>query len=270
MTYSIIVPTFNSEKTLNACLASIINQGYQDFEIIISDGVSTDSTLAIARGFKDDRIKIFSEPDAGIYDAMNKSIVRAQGDWLLFLGSDDLLFDANVLGNVKKHLALTEAAFVYGDVKMIGDTPWAKDGALYRGETTVLELFDQNICHQAIFYAKKVFTDRKVGYHLDYPVCADYDLNLFCASRYPMQYVGLTISYFNSGGMSSVVPDALFNREKWLNIVAYFREKLFDEDLAVKTKELNKTWKRFFKRFQMDMAILSFRVYWNQRFKKPH
>lgn len=270
MTYSIIVPTFNSEKTLTACLSSIINQGCQDFEIIISDGVSTDSTLEIARGFNDDRIRIFSEPDAGIYDAMNKSISRAKGDWLLFLGSDDLMFDNEVLEKVKRHLALTDAAFVYGDVKMVGDTPWAKDGTLYKGETTLPGLFDANICHQAIFYARKVFVDRKIGYDLNYRICADYDLNLFCASRYPIQYVPVTIAFFNSGGMSTVVPDAVFNREKWLNIVSYFREKLFDEDLGSRTKELKKTWKRFFKRFQIGMSILSFRIYWYQRFKKPH
>ncbi|MCX2450388.1 glycosyltransferase family 2 protein [Pedobacter sp. PLR] len=269
MTYSIIVPTYNSEKTLSACLVSIMNQKCSDFEIIISDGVSTDSTLAIARGFNDERIKIYTAPDAGIYDAMNKSITRANGDWLLFLGSDDLLFNDDVLENVKNHLALTEAAFVYGDVKMVGDTPWAKDGTLYKGETTVSGLFDANICHQAIFYARKIFVDRKVGYNLNYKVCADYDLNLFCASRYPIQYVPETVSYFNSGGMSSVVPDAVFNREKWLNIVYYFREKLFDENLASRTKELKKTWKRFFKRFQVSLAILAFRIYIYHRFKKP-
>ena len=95
--YSIIVPTFNSAHTLKRCLDSILSQTFKNFEIIIADGLSTDSTLMTAESMRDERINIFSEKDYGVYDAMNNAVERAQGKWILFLGSDDFLFDDFVL-----------------------------------------------------------------------------------------------------------------------------------------------------------------------------
>lgn len=261
MTFSIIVPTFNSEKALKNCLDSIISQKCQDFEVIISDGVSGDRTLDIVKEYQEPRIKIFSEQDSGIYDAMNKAISKATGAWLLFLGSDDLLYNDEVLETVKKHLDSTTAHFVHGDVKLVGDTPWAEDGTVYRGKTSVEQLFVTNICHQSIFYSRLIFADPNVRYNLKYRVCADYDLNLFCASKYGMEYINVTVAFFNSGGMSSVQSDFYFAREKWLNIVSYFQKRLFDIDLRKQRSDLKKTWKRFLKRFLFSEAYLAFKLY---------
>ena len=89
MKLSIIIPTFNSANTLRRALDSIIGQTLNDLEVLIMDGVSTDQTLDIAKTYNDNRIRIFSEPDNGVYDAMNKGIDKASGEWLYFLGSDD-------------------------------------------------------------------------------------------------------------------------------------------------------------------------------------
>ena len=87
--FSIIIPTFNAAKTLSASLESVINQSCQQFELLIVDGISTDDTLSVVKKYAalSANIKWVSEKDNGIYDAMNKSIKMAKGEWLFFLGS---------------------------------------------------------------------------------------------------------------------------------------------------------------------------------------
>src|SRR2546422_844446 len=98
--FSIILPTFNSAAQIATALESILNQTFNDFEILVLDGCSGDNTIEIAKSYKDTRIRIWSEKDEGIYDAMNKGIEKATGKWLYFLGSDDELYNNAILEKV--------------------------------------------------------------------------------------------------------------------------------------------------------------------------
>src|SRR4051812_5182325 len=98
--FTIIIPVFNSEKTIDIAIGSVLNQQYTSYEVLIIDGLSKDNTLEKVRSYNDARIKIHSEKDSGIYDAMNKGIAKATGTWLMFLGSDDELHDNNVLADI--------------------------------------------------------------------------------------------------------------------------------------------------------------------------
>lgn len=258
--YSIIIPTFNSSDTLKACLESLVLQSYGDFEVIIEDGFSEDNTLELAKAFGDSRIRIFSEPDRGVYDAMNKAVSRALGKWLLFIGSDDTLYSDHVLEEMKVYLDKTDAGMVYGDVKIAGNGPWAKDGEIYRGETPLTTLFVSNICHQAICYSREIFNNR-IPYHTDYRVCADYDFNLFCASKYRLEYVPVILSVFNTGGLSSVADDPAFVKEKWVNIVRYFGQRLFDKSFLPYRNTIRQTVFSFLKKGEFRNAILAMRLY---------
>ena len=88
---SIIIATYNSEKTLRRALDSVLNQTYQDWECIVVDGASKDNTIEIVKEYvsKDTRFRYVSEPDHGIYDAFNKGWKMAKGEWVMYLGSDD-------------------------------------------------------------------------------------------------------------------------------------------------------------------------------------
>lgn len=88
---SIIIATYNSEKTLKRALDSVLNQSYQDWECIVVDGASKDNTIGIVKEYvsKDARFRYISEPDHGIYDAFNKGWKMAKGQWVMYLGSDD-------------------------------------------------------------------------------------------------------------------------------------------------------------------------------------
>src|SRR5215216_6167566 len=115
---SIIIPTYNSEKTLSCCLQSVLNQTFKDFEILIIDGLSSDNTINVIKGYNNSKIRVYSEKDKGIYDAMNKGIEKSAGEWLYFLGSDDQFFNEYVLEAIfqgNKDI-LKHSDYVYGNV----------------------------------------------------------------------------------------------------------------------------------------------------------
>jgi glycosyltransferase involved in cell wall biosynthesis len=203
MKLSIIIPTFNSSKVIARALDSIVAQTFTDWEVLIMDGVSTDDTLKIAQFYNDSRIRIYSEPDKGIYDAMNKGIKKARGEWLYFLGSDDWLLDGKVFENVFS-LDIDNFDVVYGDVES------AILGTESQGEWS-LSSIDSNRCHQCIFYKRRVF--KKLGlYNLEYSVWADHDLNMkwFFSDSIKKKYVPVIIAHYSEGGFSADKRDSQF------------------------------------------------------------
>ena len=105
---SVVTVVRNGIKTIEQTILSVINQDYHDFEYIIIDGVSTDGTLEILNKYSDKISKIISEPDVGIYDAMNKGIALANGDWVYFLGCDDVLYESSTLSRILENHCLKQ------------------------------------------------------------------------------------------------------------------------------------------------------------------
>ncbi len=227
--FSIIIPTYNSSDTLSTSLDSVLSQTFKDYEIVIMDGVSTDDTLEIATRFQqqDSRVRIHSESDNGIYDAMNKGIDKAKGDWVIFLGSDDALADETVLERVAEHIRKTNALVVYGNVRIHGDSGWAKDGDIYDGEFTLEKLLNQNICHQAMFYNRKFIKEEVGSYNEAYFKSSDWDFNLRCWAKRPLEYMDLIVADFKAGGVSTDSTDHKFNEDYVDNLLTYFRIGLF-------------------------------------------
>lgn len=221
--FSIIIPTFNSGRTLSTVLESILNQDFANFEVLIIDGVSKDDTLLVAKQFNDPRVKVLSEPDSGAYNAMNKGVALAKGDWVYFLGSDDKLADNNVLQKVADATAMNNCELLYGNVKMVGEASWAEDDAIYDGSFTVDKLFTKNICHQAIFYKKEVF--EKLGRFKEvYKVCADWDFNHRCFAGVRCQYIDVIVADFFAGGISTQKKTDKFTNEDFvLNLKEYYK-----------------------------------------------
>ena len=223
--FSIIIPTYNSENTIQGCLRNVISQTFDNYEVVVVDSKSTDNTLNLILEFQDERIKVFSERDKGIYDAMNKGIAYAKGDWLFFLGSDDEFYDSNVLEDVFRCISIDRDVCVYGNVYLTGDTGWGYKGQFYDGEFKIEKLLKKNISHQAIFYSKKVFAECGL-YNTSYAICADYDLNLKVASLFKLKYINRTITRFNAGGESTGKEDTAFIKDFNRNVILYFRKEL--------------------------------------------
>lgn len=231
---SIIVPAYNSEKTLSACLDSLVAQTFVEKEIIVMDGLSKDKTVEIIRDFaaRYPFVKYHSEKDNGIYDAINKGIRAAKGDWIYIIGSDDRLFENTTLEKAGKFLNITSEGAVYGNVKVIGDAGWAADGEIYGGEFDLEKLLQKNICQQAVFYHRSLF--EKIGFfNTGYPVCADWDFMLHCAGKSAMKYIPLTIAEFYGGGTSKVVKEERFYADLPLNLYRYFGNKILRKEFGV-------------------------------------
>jgi glycosyltransferase involved in cell wall biosynthesis len=209
---SVIIPTFNSERTISRVLQSILSQTFQNFEIIIFDALSKDNTLQKINNYKDERLKLRSEADKGIYEAMNKGIDEANGEWIYFIGSDDYLITNTVLEDLVNQVNLDDYDYVYGNVLS------PEYGDKYDGVFDEHKIISQNICHQALFVRKKLF--RRLGkFNIRYKLLADYDFNLRCMfdKKVRKKYVDLMIAYYAPAGSSSTRADGLFLKEKdWL------------------------------------------------------
>lgn len=209
---SVIIPTYNSGRTIARCLDSIIAQTYTDYEVIIMDNSSTDNTLSAIEGYKSKlaAIHVVSESDEGIYDAMNKGIKIASGKWIYFLGSDDYLIDQEVLSKFHQSVSKDKVKyhFVYGNVR----SPLY--GEKYAGEFNTNTIVKKNICHQAIFYRKEIF-DLVGFYNLKYEVVADYEFNLRCFfhKKVKHKYIDLIIAHYSEGGFSAMKMDKVFSAE---------------------------------------------------------
>ena len=201
--YSIIIPTYNSESSLKETLDSVLEQSFTDLEIILMDGGSKDGTVAIAESYNDSRIKIYSEPDKGVYDAMNKGIAKSSGQWIYFIGSDDFLYTPEVLQNITKKLKKIKNNVLYGNVIIKGDAGWANDGQIYNGKYTLQRLLRGNICHQSIFYRRSFLIENRLIYNLSYPVVADWDFNIQCRLKTSFSYLDIIVAIFNAGGIST-------------------------------------------------------------------
>lgn len=173
--FSIITVTFNAEKTIKRTLKSVTAQSYTNIEHIIVDGASQDNTLNIIKEYQQDTTKIIHEPDKGIYDAMNKGIKQATGDYLCFLNAGDSLHNSHTLRDITD--SINERGFpdiIYGDTDIIND-----EGIfLYKRRLSPPEQLNWKsfkkgmlVCHQS-FYVRR---ELALNYDLQYKFSSDFD-----------------------------------------------------------------------------------------------
>lgn len=222
MLFSIILPTYNSLLTIKDCLRSIICQTFTDIEIIIIDNKSSDTTLSIVQSFTDFRIKICSEKDKGIYDAMNKGIELAKGEFLYFMGSDDTLYDKDTLARLYNVIIENKNTDIfYGNV-IYKELHRASYGHHHFSR---YKLRDENLNHQSIIYKKTVF--EKIGkYNLKYPVLADWEFNIRCfySNKFSISYIDQIIAYYSTTGISNQRKDD-FIYDKDPLILSYIKKE---------------------------------------------
>jgi glycosyltransferase involved in cell wall biosynthesis len=213
---TIITVVYNAVSTLEETILSVINQNFDNFEYIIIDGGSTDGTVEIIKKYQDNITLWISEPDKGIYDAMNKGIQNAKGEYVYFLGADDVLIDEFVLEKVK--VLFTNKFNIY-----YGNVIFKNRNQLYDGKFNAFKLVTRNISHQSIFYPKAVFDEFQ--YNTVYRIFADYELNLklFNHKEFQFQFIPITIALFNDYGVSGTITiDANFEADRLSIIKANF------------------------------------------------
>ena len=205
MLFAIITVTYNAQNTIRRTLESVDSQTCTDYEHIIIDGASKDDTLAIANALPNERRRIISEPDHGLYDAMNKGISATTGKYLIFLNAGDKFHDSDTLAKIKDTIVKNnEPGIVYGQTLIVdneGNT--IGDRHLLAPDKLTLDSFSKGmlVCHQAFVPLRKI-----AGfYNLDYRFSADFEWCIRCL-QHSRNNVGLTDTYlvdYLSEGMTT-------------------------------------------------------------------
>lgn len=218
--YSVIVVCLNAGQRLEDTIQSIVSQKYENYEIIIKDGKSSDGSIDRLKNNYSDiidlngsdenkskKIKLYSEADESIYDAMNQAIMYAKGDYFIFMNAGDNFYDENVLENITRGILKDKKAqnklpdIVYGNMyhkaleTVINSAPQINDFTCYRNVP----------CHQTCFYSREMFGER--GYNVKYNVRADYEHFLWCYYKKEafIKYVPVIVASYEGGGYSETV-----------------------------------------------------------------
>jgi len=179
-TLSVITVVYNNVKDIERTINSIINQTYPNIEFIVIDGKSTDGTLQIIESYKNSIATLVSEKDKGIYDAMNKGLIRATGDYVIFMNSGDEFYEP---GTVEKVFATApDADIYYGETEMINDAGQSLGQRRHKApeQFTWRDFkYGMSISHQAI-YIRRSLTE---PYNPKYQLSADIDWILRAAKK---------------------------------------------------------------------------------------
>jgi glycosyltransferase involved in cell wall biosynthesis len=204
---TVITAVFNGYKFLEESIKSVINQSYENIEYLIIDGGSNDGTLDIIKEYNDVIDYWVSERDDGIYDALNKALLPANGDWIYVLGSDDRLYP-DALEKVASYLKEQNIIY-YGNVRMLSD------GRIFDGPFSRYKLMYCNISHQSIFYPRRYI--HKNSYNIKYKSAADFEMILRCQGNpdYKIFYIPVLVAEYNDlDGISSRQEDQVFLADK--------------------------------------------------------
>lgn len=212
--FSIITITYNAEKELPATMESVAEQTFRNFEHLIIDGASKDSTVALARSLGGDNLRIISEKDSGLYDAMNKGLRFAKGKYVIFLNAGDA-FAAPVVLALYADAARNDADIIYADTVVVdADRNILRPRHLAAPERLTSQSFSHGmlVCHQA-FCVKR---DIAPQYDLSYRFSADYDWTIRCIkATSPARCVNLhtvAIHYLDDGMTEKNKVDSLKER----------------------------------------------------------
>lgn len=213
---SVIIVTFNAEQGLATCIESIRSQDRKDIEVIIIDGGSSDHTIQIIKENSSTVSYWQSEPDQGIYDAMNKGLKFVTTDRIFFLGSDDKLLPdfSEMLNKLENPSTIYYANVLY-------------KGQKHSGKINPYHFAKLGMFHQSIIYPAAVFKTYK--YNTKYKIAADYALNmsLHRDPNFDFIYVDYIIANYNDTGISGTTKDLPFEADKGRMILKNFGLKIW-------------------------------------------
>jgi len=203
---SVITATYNRVSTVVRALSSIKSQTYTDIQVVVVDGASQDNTILVVSPMLGDKDILKSEPDNGIYDALNKGLALAEGDIIAFLHSDDLYFDNDVISKVIEIFSDDSVDLVYGDVCFFSGNNITKTRRRYRSD----KLSERNLAwgkmpaHPAMFIRRRIY--KEVGcFETNFKIAADYEFlcRLVHYANLKSVYLSSVLVRMQLGGVST-------------------------------------------------------------------
>jgi glycosyltransferase involved in cell wall biosynthesis len=206
MKVSIITVTYNSAATIAGCIASVNEQTYPDIEHLVIDGASKDNTVDIIRNMPNRVSHLVSEPDKGIYDAMNKGIALATGDVIGILNSDDFYSTPDAIAKIVSVFEKGQVDGVYGDICFVRPENLNKVVRYYSARWFNPSLFRFGFMppHPSIYIRRRCF--QELGYYkADYKIAADYELliRFLKVNRIKTRYLNFCVVTMRTGGDST-------------------------------------------------------------------
>lgn len=250
-TVSVISINLNDHKGLDKTIQSIVAQTFADPEFIIIDGASKDESIELIKSHSNKITYWISEPDTGIYNAMNKGIRQAKGKYCLFLNSGDWLADENVLSRVFEHQQ--DADIISGDIAFYDSAKNAVKWLVPSPDVlTAKTLFNGTLPHQATFIKRELF-DKYGFYDENLKIAADWQFFLETLLEHHVtyrHYPGL-VAYFNMDGISCrTETQDLPKREKRAILETKYPRFIADYDLLDQLEKEDRIW-RSSKKFQV-------------------
>ncbi len=233
MFLSIITINFNDKEGLTQTINSVLTQTFSDFEYIVIDGGSNDGSKAVIEANQDKLSFWVSEPDHGIYNAMNKGIKKAKGDYLLFINSGDCLKSESSLTDF---IALVNNDFkdiIYGNILINDITPWEKT---YPDHLSFNYLVDDALPHPSTLIRRSCFDSNL--YDETLKIVSDWKFFIIgiCKLNYSYKHIHYTLSVFNLDGVSSQ-QNQLVTKERQLVLNTHFSVLLNDYKLIQELKQ---------------------------------
>lgn len=211
---SVITAVFNNRDTVAVAIDSVLSQDCENVELIVIDGGSTDGTLDVLKTFADQIGVLVSEPDQGIYDALNKGIQHATGDVVGFLHSDDLFNDNQALIKIATAFEEPRIDATYGDLVYVRKNDLSKVVRYWRaGAFSPIQLRRGWMPPHPTFYVRRSVYTRLGGFDLSYRIAADYDCMLrFLKHGVHLRYVPEVLVRMRMGGTSNRSPMNLIRK----------------------------------------------------------
>lgn len=237
MKFSIITVNLNNARDLEKTILSVLEQNCRDYEHLVIDGGSTDGSLDVIRKYRDHFSYWTSEKDDGIYNAMNKGVAAASGDYCIFMNSGDTFADINVLGTVS---GMLEADIVCGNARLS-----CGQECIWTGPDQVSELFwrqRSSLCHQAVFTRTSILKERP--YNEKLKIAADYESFFYetVVNRRSYKHVDVLICNYGCDGVSA--DHTRSDREKISVIDSFVTNGHVEEDRLVTLAKKFKTGSR--------------------------
>jgi glycosyltransferase involved in cell wall biosynthesis len=258
---SIITINYNDKVGLEKTLNSVVNQTFKEFEYIVIDGGSTDGSKEFLEQNADKITYWISEKDSGIYNAMNKGIRIAKGDYLLFLNSGDDLCTLDILKQVEQEIDGTKDLY-YGDAIFKYSHG---DNIVKFPDKLTFEFFTHNsLCHQASFIKRTLFEDI-FYYNEDLKIISDWEFMVYslCIKNISYKHLDINVSFYSLDGISSN-PNSkvVIKQETDIVMNKYFPMFISDYDNFVETKNELTNLLRF-KRVEQLYFIKKFPIAWS-------
>lgn len=230
---TVVTVCYNAVKEIERTMLSVLNQTYPNVEYIIIDGKSTDGTVDVIKKYADRLAYFVSEPDKGIYDAMNKGIEHASGEWINFLNAGDVYCSSSVLDTMNKNID-SDIRILRGNIFRVYPKMKVKSVGVTKQNPDIIDMFNGTFHHQACLIQTSLF--HEIGlYSTEYRLVSDWKFFFDCVvlNKVKTKYVDITVALFDMTGASSV------NTKKCTDESEHYLRHVYGDELYELLDELS-------------------------------